>query len=287
MPPKKMSESRLRERARKAADAAMADNKMDTGQSIDEVNIEVPSVPRRSARVTAAAIHAAARKPRKAAPVRSAAAPPKKTARKHAVKRPAWRPPYHRSDSEDAVPMGARPPRQDPTAMREPLRDPKTGRIVIVRDGITYTRRQTNVGDKFHIDAADIPDGMSYQWIAVSVVGAEQRNSVANFKANGWREVMMERYPGRYGPTEAKGHVIIDGQGLYERPEELTREARGEEIAAARALIRTRNDQFVPRLPEARSRRGTELRAKRSIEGMPTDVGRPVYQMDVDDGLVA
>lgn len=261
-----------------AAAAIAADNPIDDGKAVDDMEVtQARRKPGRPRKVASAPPSA-----KRGRPPKKAAAPP----HQGRAARPA---PQAR---QEEVPMRARAiPRRDPTAarspMREPMRDPQTGRIVIVRDGKTYTRRHTNVGDKFHIDKADIPDGMSYQWIAVTILGAEQRNTVAAFNQNGWEPVDMSRYPGRYGPEKAHGHIIIDGLGLYERPEELTEEARGEEITAAKELIRTRNDQFVPRLPEARSRRGTQLRAKRSIEGMPTDIGRPVYQMDVDDGLVA
>src|SRR5260370_21722484 len=185
------------------------------------------------------------------------------------------------------IPMRAR---VDPTVRRDLPRDPNTGRVVVVRDGKTYTRRHTNVGDKFHVDAADIPDGMSYQWIAVTVAGAEQRNSLAQFQQNGWESVPMSRYPGRYGPEKTAGKanhepILIYGLMLCERPIELTIEAREEEIGAARQLIRTRNKPFTPKRPEARMRRGTEPRAKRTVEGMPPDIGRPSYQLDVDDGL--
>lgn len=183
------------------------------------------------------------------------------------------------------------PPRATPTVRREVPRDPHTGRVVIERGGKIYTRRSTAVGDKFHIDPADIPDGMSYQWIAITVAGAEQRNSIAQFQQNGWEAVPMSRYPGRYGPANHQGKlnndpIVIDGLMLCERPIELTIEAREEEIGSAKELIRTRNDQFVPRMPEARARRGTELRAKRTIEGMPPDIGRPAYEVDVDQGLL-
>src|SRR5258708_8387929 len=82
------------------------------------------------------------------------------------------------------VGVGGRIPiraRVDPTVRRDLQRDPNTGRVRIVHHGKTYTRRHTNVRGKFHVDAADIPDGMSYQWIAVTVAGAEQRNSLAQF----------------------------------------------------------------------------------------------------------
>lgn len=198
-------------------------------------------------------------------------------------------------DDPAAVVARARAKRRDPTVRRvEVQRDPVTGRVMAMgRDGKMVTRRVTNTEDKFHIDLADIPEGWSYQWIAMEIVGAEQRHSLASFKMGGWEPVTMDRYPGRYGPSHINGklnttHIAIDGLGLYERPRELTEEARGEEIAAARNLIRTRNEQFTPKLPDARSSRlrGTGLQARRSIEGMPADIGRPAYEVDVDAGLV-
>jgi hypothetical protein len=278
-----MTPGRKRELTRQKANAAMR-GPADTGQSVDEIDIDPPERTRRRTART------------KRVPTRNS--PPPKAATPHVRRgrRPNAPPPNPevRHEEDDTVPMRALGTRAgqggrrrvDPTAMREPMRDPHTGRIIVVRDGVTFTRRHTNTGDKFHIDQSDIPEGWSYQWIAVSVLGAGQRNSIQNFKGNVWVEVMTTRYPGRYAPESVKEHIVLDGLGLYERPEELTKEARGEEIQAARDLIRTRNDQFVPRLPEARKHRGTELRAKRSIEGMPGDIGRPVYQMDVDDGLL-
>jgi hypothetical protein len=182
-----------------------------------------------------------------------------------------------------------------PTVRRsEVSRDPVSGRVAVQgRDGKMITRRVTNVEDKFYVAKEDIPEGWSYQWIALSVEGEPQRRTVASFRMGGWEEVLMDRYPGRYGPTHTKDgkvnkeHIVVDELGLYERPIELTEEARGEEIAAARSLIKTRNDQFVPRLPDARSQRlrGTGLQARRSLEPMPSDVGRPGYEIAVDEGL--
>jgi len=185
--------------------------------------------------------------------------------------------------------------KKSPTVRRTHVsRDPVSGRVAVMgRHGKMVTRRVTNSEDKFFIGQEDIPEGWSYQWIALTVDGEEQRRTVANFVMGGWEPVGMDRYPGRYGPShDSKNklnteHIIVDGLGLYERPEELTKEAREEEIAAARNLIRTRNDQFVPRLPEARSQRlrGTGLQARRSIEPLPADVNRPAYEVDVDPGL--
>jgi hypothetical protein len=192
-------------------------------------------------------------------------------------------------DSPQATVARARAKRSPTVRRVEIARDPVTGRVMARgRDGKMISRRVTTGDDKFHIDKADIPEGWSYQWIAMEIKGEHQRNTLANFAMGGWEPVPMSRYPGRYGPaSDGDKHIAMDGLGLYERPEELTEEARDEEIAAARNLIRTRNEQFAPKLPDARSQRlrGTGLQARRSIEGMPSDVGRPAYEIAVDDGL--
>jgi hypothetical protein len=277
-------------RAAKAQAAVEADNPtFDDGVSVDDVAPAAVAARSRARRQEAVKKAASPSLPRRRPPIPQPQAdyePPPRRAR-------AQLDPEIEARAAKVGVGGRQPerPRVNPTVRRDLQRDPHTGRVIIERGGKIYTRRHTNVGDKFHVDAADIPDGMSYQWIAITVAGAEQRASIAQFQQNSWEAVPMSRYPGRYGPEKLNGQsnnepIIIDGLMLCERPIELTIEAREEEIGAARELIRTRNEQFVPRLPEARSRRGTELRAKRTIEGMPPDVGRPSYQMDVDDGLL-
>jgi hypothetical protein len=288
---RKMREAKEAKRLEAARSAVEADNPIDEGQSIDDLDTTPLRAPRRAAA------------PKRAAPRKAPAPPPRARPRIPQPRADYEMPPKRqtRTRLDPEVEMRARrvgvgnmrpPPRPDPTVRRDFMRDPQTGRIIIERDGVMYTRRVVNTGDKFQVDANDIPDGMSYQWIAVTVDGMEQRNSMAQFEMNGWRPVPMSRYPGRYGPQKAKNGainhepIIIEGLMLVERPIELTIEAREEEIGAAKSLVKTRNEQFQPRLPDALARRGTGLRAKRTIEGMPPDVGRPVYEMDVDDGLL-
>ena len=114
-----------------------------------------------------------------------------------------------------------------------------------------------------------IPDGWSYQWIAVAVHGKNMNNNA--MLANGWEAVPAKRHDGLFMGKGHDGPIIVEDQMLCERRIELTLEARAEEVAAAKALIKTQNDQFRPRLPDARNRRGTGLRVKRSVEGLPPE----------------
>lgn len=169
------------------------------------------------------------------------------------------------------------------TAEREVLMGPN-GRVMVKgRDGKMLTRTSSgHGGDRFYVSPEMIPDGWSYQFIAVSVTG--QTQNTTTFLNDGWTPVPASRHDGMYMPKGTDGPIIMDGQMLVERPIELTLEARDEEIGIARKLIRTQNEQFTPRLPGARAHPGVQLRAKRSIEGLPPDVPMPQYRYGVDDG---
>jgi hypothetical protein len=192
---------------------------------------------------------------------------------------------------------GARPPaapvrsgREPRAEMRKPLRPGDTtrdeyGRIAALsRDGEILSRKVTDTGDKFYVSEEIIPEGWTYQWIESTVIGQQQKNS--HFFQNGWRPVPSSRHDGLWMAPGYKGAIEHEGLTLVERPKVLTEDARNEELGRARSLLRTQNDQFKPKLPGARSVRGTGLTARRTIEGMPPDVGRPEYEIAADDGLV-
>lgn len=163
---------------------------------------------------------------------------------------------------------------------RQPIRRNGQGRIMVMdRAGRMISRTGNNGGtDRFDVPVSMIPDGWSYQWIAVSVTGKPVNNT--GMFQNGWEAVPAKRHDGVFMEKGHEGSIIIDDQMLCERRIELTLEARAEEIAAAKSLLRTQNDQFKPRLPDARNRRGTGLRVKRSIERLPDDIGRPDLRPD-------
>lgn len=166
------------------------------------------------------------------------------------------------------------------------LRD-EWGRVAALsRDGELLSRKVTDTGDKFSVSPDIIPVGWTYQWIEATALGQQQRNS--HYFQNGWRPVPAARHDGLWMSPGYKGNIELEGLLLVERPKVLTDDARAEELMRAKNQLRTQNDQFKPRLPGARDRsiRGTGLVAKRTIEGMPTDVGRPEYQIDADEGLV-
>lgn len=171
--------------------------------------------------------------------------------------------------------QGARIPPRIPTRNQY-------GRIQVRnRAGEIISRTHYATQDKFDVPLHMIPDGWTYQWLSQATVG--QMNNNAHFYANGWEPVMAKRHDGIFMQKGHDGPIIVDGMILVERPIELTLEARAEELRTAKALLKTQNEQFQPKLPGARSSRyrGTELRIKRDLEEMPDDL-RP--QLVVDDG---
>jgi len=157
----------------------------------------------------------------------------------------------------------------------------ENGRIIVKMGGETFTRKRPGHHDPFQFAEGEIPDKMSYQWIAVSVHNNNDLVPLhtAQWFENGWRPVPASRHPGRFMSAEKTGAIVRDGLMLVERPEVLTREAREEDLSKAKQQISDRNAEFNPPLPGARQHRGARLMAKKTIEPMPGDVGRPRYEM--------
>lgn len=167
---------------------------------------------------------------------------------------------------------------------REPTRDPvRHGRVVVQgRDGEVLTRKRTSVGDIFHVPPELVPPGWTFQWVAVSVVGNTEILMDQNLQMaeNGWRPVPAERYPGRFMPAGHKGNIIRGGQMLMERPEELTKEARREDIINAKQLISDRNDAL--KLSGVKDKMGPGYEMSQKYRGTGGRV-----QMSIDKGLYA
>lgn len=187
-------------------------------------------------------------------------APARKAPAKKAQRKPQKRPPLvpqqaKRQVYEDpddgahaAAPVARNNPRP-PTreANREAARasDRAGGVVVVGRDGEQLTRRHTSVGDKFHIEPSEVPHGWDYQWNSVTVHNKGMDEIIRGdlgMHRNGWRPVPSSRFPGRWTPEGFEGQIVIDGLRLEERPMSLSVEAKQEDTARAKALVRDRTD---------------------------------------------
>lgn len=188
---------------------------------------------------------------------------------------------------EAAAPLRRNSPRPPREAPREPTRsEPQRqgGVVVIGRNGEQLARRRTSQGDKFHIEAHEIPRGWDYQWNTVTVVNEAQTSTQLTMHANGWRPVPAKRHAGKWTPHDHVGDIIVDGLRLEERPTELGDQAREEDKANARAQIRDQADalRMSKKLPEGMAignkYRGTGGDVRISVD-QALDIPRPGHQI--------
>lgn len=109
--------------------------------------------------------------------------------------------------------------------------------------------RTNNAG----IDQFAIPEDLKerdwdYQWIPLAVLGNADiiRSKNAGFFLNGWRPVQaVGRWNGRYMPENSTGHIVVEDVGLYERPLQMSVDARNEELRLAQQQIRDRDQALM------------------------------------------
>jgi hypothetical protein len=125
-------------------------------------------------------------------------------------------------------PAQLRPPARPP--QRPPQRD------------LAALYEEEDSGGPFEVDAAVIPDGMSYEWRRVTYAGKEDVRHQARAHRRHWTPVPKKRHPEIVGQEAAKkdpeGAIIVDGLMLMERPIALTREAAGLREARAKERVR-------------------------------------------------
>ena len=136
-----------------------------------------------------------------------------------------------------------RPQKQSP---REPLREPAhqaAGRAVNrtpAHEKPVRTRRHKleTHDDEFYLPLDEIPEGLSYEWKRMSVMGQEDPYYIAKMRGQGWEAVLASRHPNWVPPGYDKPHIIKGGLLLMERPIELTEQARAEEKKISKRQVR-------------------------------------------------
>lgn len=120
-------------------------------------------------------------------------------------------------------------------AVREPVR----------AKGAARTRRRNvgSSGDRFHVPSHLIPEGSSVEWKRHTVWGKDDQAYDMSLLEAGWLPVQADQIPGLMREGYA-GPVTRDGLMLYERPVELTDEARREDLQNARTQMRAKEEQL-------------------------------------------
>lgn len=170
----------------------------------------------------------------------------------------------------------ARPVREaseERSVAREPARDELPAHFYDKETGELLTRKRKNgVFDEFEFSPSEIPEGMDYQWIRVTVHGSPEESEYHLMYENGWRAVPWERHSNRFAKSEfmGKGSIIRRGQLLVERPIHLSKQAREEDQRRANEQIQGQFKRFNVEFPD-------------SVRGMGINPGRPVARQQTDD----
>lgn len=125
---------------------------------------------------------------------------------------------------------------------------------------------------EFYIDPKVIPDGWSYEWKRLTVLGATDPGYQVNLARAGWEPVPASRHP-ELMPDSNRGNTIErSGQILMERPKEITDAAYEREYRKARGQVRGKEEQLhgAPAGQFGRDNKGSPLvKVGKSYEAIP------------------
>lgn len=163
------------------------------------------------------------------------------------------------------------------------------------RNGEVLTRNATLGLDQFEIPVALKETGWDYQWLTERVYNdtdITRRHTNTMYQA-GWRPVMANgRWNGVFAAPSYTGHVTLGDSALYERPMEMTNEARAEDASRARQQMTDRDQSLMggkanlrgslaPGMEMSNRYRGTGADLRMSIDPA-LDAPRPSRQLADD-----
>ncbi len=126
--------------------------------------------------------------------------------------------------------------------------------------------------DKFYIDPSIIPDGWSYEWKMLTVLGKENPSYQVSLAHRGWEAVPRSRHP-EMMPDNFRGETIErEGMILMERPKEITDEVKANDLRNARQQVRGKEEQLgmAPNGTFERTNKDKSLvSVKKSYESIP------------------
>lgn len=102
--------------------------------------------------------------------------------------------------------------------------------------------------DRLYIPPELFPEGVDFQWVTNTVLGAPATQVRTSFEVNAWEAVTPDMFDGRFDgmfmPKGYTGEIEVDGLVLMWRPLELTLEARAEERQAARLAVNVQENKL-------------------------------------------
>lgn len=168
--------------------------------------------------------------------------------------------------------LSATPPPAEPTPRAPREEDSRTRAARRALELREHLGSMEDGVDKFYIDPRIIPDGWSYEWKTLSVLGKENPSYQVALAHRGWEAVPRSRHP-EMMPDNYRGETIErEGMILMERPLEITNEVKANDLRAARQQVRSKEEQLggAPSGTFERDNKGNSLvSVKRSFEHIP------------------
>ena len=116
------------------------------------------------------------------------------------------------------------------------------------RNGELLTRNASLGSDPYEIPPHLREVDWDYQWLTETVFNSAdvvRRHSHAMYQA-GWRPVMATgRWNGVYDAPSYSGHIRLGDSGLYERPMQMTVDAKAEDDKRARQQVKDRDQSLM------------------------------------------
>ena len=126
--------------------------------------------------------------------------------------------------------------------------------------------------DDFFVDPSSIPDGWTYEWKRLTVLGMEDPSYQVSLRRTGWTPVPAHRHPEMMPAGHKDDAILRKGMILMERPEEITQEVRAIDKKRARDQIRVKEQQLNEAPTgqfERRNKDSSLAKVKKSYEAMP------------------
>jgi len=125
--------------------------------------------------------------------------------------------------------------------------------------------------DEFFVDPTIIPEGWTYEWKRLSILGQEDATHQIYLARMGWEAVPARRHPGMMPASWSKGTIERKGMILMERPTEVVEEARRIQNKAAKDQVRAKEAQIAGTPDGTMTRDHAMARPKinKSFEAMP------------------
>ena len=95
------------------------------------------------------------------------------------------------------------------------------------------------------INPAEIPAGVEYQWVSLSVCGDVSLGQVGAMRELGWSEVPAQRHPSLARESEHHNHIVSGALVLMERSKELGDQERAREVAKSRQQVIDARDELI------------------------------------------